>query len=78
MEEMNEAAATAAAEPSIDFIKKYRQVVNLEFMGITDEVSLATRKELREKSEVIKISLDALAKKCEEEQSKCNSQAKHS
>jgi hypothetical protein len=72
MEDMKE-VAEAAAESSTDFIKKYRQFVNLEFLGITDEVSLATRKELREKSDVIKISLDALAKKCEDEQSKCNS-----
>lgn len=67
----------AAAESTTDFIKHYRQVVNLEFLGITDAVSFATRKELHDKSDIIKMSLDALAKQCEEEQSKCNTQAKH-
>ena len=52
-----------AKESPAEFIKEYRKLVTLEFLGIEDSTSYATRKEWEEKTKCLQISVDVLAKK---------------
>lgn len=52
-----------AKESPDEFIKEYRKLVTLEFLGIEDSSSYATRKEWEEKAKCLQISVCALAKK---------------
>lgn len=46
-----------------EFVKNYRKLVTLEFLGVKDTASYATRKEWEEKTKCLEMSVDVLAKK---------------